>query len=299
MTTGVFPPDIIAAAQASQAEWHVPASLSLSQWAIESNYGTAMPKGSNNPFGIKALPGQAAVDARTGEQTSTGASYTITAGFRVFASIADAFDAHGCLIGRGLPYRAMMTTFLQSQRTPADVQRLSNALTRVYATALTYGATLIRIQQQYNLYQYDKPMEIAVTDAPAPASPPAPTPPPVKTPTVGQSVQVDWGSWVAQLITHEAPIIEAAGEAAYTAFAPAIVKMFIGPTVIGQYIDQALTALENIVNTQNMKVSDTNVVASTVASLVNKNEAALANFLSSNLEPMIMATLKKLGLPTI
>lgn len=297
MTTGVFPPDIIVAAQASQAKWQIPASLTLSQWALESNYGAAMPKGSNNPFGIKALPGQSSVSASTGEQTSSGAGYTIVAGFRAFATIADAFDAHGRLLGLGRPYRAMVTTFLQSPRAPADVQRLSNALTDVYATAANYGSALINIQVRYNLYQYDTAKEKPVTDPVAPSTPPASTPAPTKTPTVGQSIQVDWGSWIAQLLVHETPMIEAAGEAAYTAFAPAIIKMFIGPSVIGQYIDQALTALENVINAQNLQVSDSNVVASTVASLINKNEAALANFLGTNLEPMIMAALKKLGLP--
>jgi len=298
--TNPFPPDVVADAQAEQAKWQIPASLSLSQWAVESNYGKDMPAGSNNPFGIKAVPGQAAVSASTGEQTTSGANYTIAASFRVFASIADAFDAHGRLLGLQRPYRNMVTAYLQSPRAPADVQRLSNALTGVYATALNYGAALINAQVRYNLYQYDKELQVTASPAPAPApaTPPAATPAPTKTPTVGQSIQVDWGSWVSQFLIHETPLIEAVGEAAYTQFAPAMVKLFIGPNVIGQYIGQALVALENIVNTQNMQVPDTNIVASTVASLVNKNETALANFLASDLEPMIMSELKKLGLPT-
>ena len=65
MTT--IPKDIIAAAQASQTKWSVPASISIAQWAIESGYGAHMPPASNNPFGIKARPGQPSVEAMTAE----------------------------------------------------------------------------------------------------------------------------------------------------------------------------------------------------------------------------------------
>jgi len=299
MTVGIFPPDIIAAAQAEQAKWQIPTSLTLSQWAVESAWGKSMPPGSNNPFGIKALPGQAAVSAATSEDPSGSNAVTGVQAFRKFASIADAFDAHGRLLGLGKPYRDMVTTFLQSVKAPADVQRLSNALTGVYAVAQTYGAVLISTQVRYNLYQFDTAKEKPVTDpvvANAAAPPANPVVPP-KVPTISQSVQVDWGSWAAQFLVHETPLIEAVGEAAYTAFAPAMLKLFISPTVIGQYIGQALTAAEALLNTQNMQVGDTNAVAAMVANLINKNEAALAQFLGSNLEPMIMAQLKKFGLP--
>lgn len=86
----LFPDDIVSAAQASHVKWQIPASLTLAQWAVESNYGKAMPKDSNNPFGIKALPGQPTVTAITSEDSSGSNKPTGTQPFRKFASLEDA-----------------------------------------------------------------------------------------------------------------------------------------------------------------------------------------------------------------
>ena len=45
----------------------MPASITVAQWAVESAWGAAMPPGSNNPFGIKALASQDAVESPTNE----------------------------------------------------------------------------------------------------------------------------------------------------------------------------------------------------------------------------------------
>ena len=50
--------EVIVAAQKSQQRWGVRASISIGQWILESGWGKATPRGSNNPFGIKAAPGQ-------------------------------------------------------------------------------------------------------------------------------------------------------------------------------------------------------------------------------------------------
>lgn len=150
-------------AQATQRKWQVPASLSLSAFGLESNWGQAMPPNSNNGFGIKALPGQAASYARSPEVGKDGKLFYDTPRFRIFASIAEAFDGYGELLGLGKPYRQMMTTFLNSQRRPENVQNLSMALGGVYGgTPSTYGPALIRIQKQFNLYQYDDLPRVAV-----------------------------------------------------------------------------------------------------------------------------------------
>ena len=47
--------DVINAATASRLRWSVPASVTLAQWVVESAWGAAVPPGSNNPFGIKAI----------------------------------------------------------------------------------------------------------------------------------------------------------------------------------------------------------------------------------------------------
>src|SRR5206468_4002908 len=62
---GNFPSDIVHYAVAAKAKWKVPASISLGQWALESDWGNAMPDGSNNPFGVKATPGGPSAKATT------------------------------------------------------------------------------------------------------------------------------------------------------------------------------------------------------------------------------------------
>jgi hypothetical protein len=144
---GTFPPEIITAAQASHTTWKVPASVTLSQWAIESAWGHAMPSGSNNPFGIKAAAGQPYVEAKTREVVN-GKDIYIVARFRAFASFDEAFDQHGRLLATAKPYKHAMTLV-------DDPDSFADALTGVYATDPHYGAALKSVMKKYNLYQYD------------------------------------------------------------------------------------------------------------------------------------------------
>ncbi|HEY7308920.1 MAG TPA: glucosaminidase domain-containing protein [Gemmataceae bacterium] len=145
---GTFPLEVIAAAKASHTKWRIPASVTLAQWALESNWGRAMPSGSNNPFGIKAVGDQPYVEART-QEVINGRSVTVTARFRKFASMNEAFDQHGRLLGTGSPYTHARTLL-------PDADAFADALTGVYATAPNYGAVLKDIMRSHNLYQYDR-----------------------------------------------------------------------------------------------------------------------------------------------
>lgn len=140
-------PDVIAAAKAAQAKWHIPASVSLAQWALESGWGAHMPPGSNNPFGIKATTGQLSVTVPTREVIH-GKSVTVNAAFRKFASIADAFDLHAKLLATGTPYG-------KARATLPDPIAFAHALTGVYATDPKYGDLLTEIIHGSNLTQYD------------------------------------------------------------------------------------------------------------------------------------------------
>jgi flagellum-specific peptidoglycan hydrolase FlgJ len=148
-----IPKEIIAAAQASQAKWGVPASVSIAQWAIESGYGAHMPPGSHNPFGIKARPGQPSVDAVTAEFIG-GRTIHVVQSFRKFASAAEAFDLHGQLLHDGRPYQHATTL-------AGNAEAFANALTGVYATDLHYGRSLIALMKALNLHQYDRATKAA------------------------------------------------------------------------------------------------------------------------------------------
>jgi Mannosyl-glycoprotein endo-beta-N-acetylglucosaminidase len=144
---GIVPPDLIEAAKASQLRWRVPASITLAQWIVESAWGSAMPPDSNNPFGIKALPTQPAVETETREVVD-GKAVVIRARFRRFESLSEAFDQHGQLLSTASPYQTAMTLI-------QDPDRFADALTGVYATDPQYGATLRWVMESYNLKQYD------------------------------------------------------------------------------------------------------------------------------------------------
>jgi hypothetical protein len=145
---GAFPPDVIAAAQASHTTWNIFASVTLAQWAVESAYGRTMPSGSNNPFGIKAVGNDPYVECQT-QEVIHGQFVTVIQRFRKFPSMNAAFDQHGWLLGTR-PQYARARTFL-----PDDPDGFADALTGVYAGAPNYGTVLKKVMKTYNLYQYD------------------------------------------------------------------------------------------------------------------------------------------------
>jgi flagellum-specific peptidoglycan hydrolase FlgJ len=141
-----FPADVIAAAQASQNTWKIPAAVTLAQWALESDWGKAMPEGSNNPFGIKATGAEQYIEAQTREVID-GHDLTIVAKFRRFVSLNDAFDQHGRLLATARPYAYARTLI-------GNPDGFADALTGVYATDPNYGAALKAMMKTYDLYQF-------------------------------------------------------------------------------------------------------------------------------------------------
>lgn len=169
--TEVLPKDVVLAAEAAQAKWLVPSSVSIAQWALESAWGTREPTGSNNPFGIKAVSGEAFVEAATHEVID-GKEIATTAKFAKYSSLEEAFDAHGKLLATHKAYEKAMAA-----RMNAD--NFANALTGVYATDPNYGAKLISLMKAHDLYTYDKLPPVG--EAPAPVAP-KPDPIPVAVP---------------------------------------------------------------------------------------------------------------------
>ena len=104
---GKVPSDVADAAVASRIRWTVPASVTVAQWAVESAWGASMPPGSNNPFGIKATGDQPAVESPTREVIN-GENVVVTARFRVFDSLSQAFDEHGRLLATASVYKDAM-----------------------------------------------------------------------------------------------------------------------------------------------------------------------------------------------
>lgn len=161
-----FTPEIVKWAQDAQLVYQIPSSLNLSAALLESNLGKSIPPASNNWHGIKAIHGNA---VPTREQRPDGTWYEIESPFQVFKSPADSFMAYARLLGLGVPYNAAVSAYLKSPRIPLDVVNLTMAIAVKYATALRYGTDLVSLQQEYNLYRFDK--------LPAPAPSPSPAAP--------------------------------------------------------------------------------------------------------------------------
>jgi hypothetical protein len=145
---GKVPPEVVDAAVQSKLRWNVPASVTLAQWAVESAWGAAMPPDSNNPFGIKAVGDQPAVESATREVIA-GESVTISAKFRRFANLSEAFDLHGKLLATAPVYKPAMEK-------RDDPEAFADALTGVYATDPAYGTTLKWVIRTYNFTLHDK-----------------------------------------------------------------------------------------------------------------------------------------------
>ena len=147
---GIVPPEIEQAAASSQTRWRVPASITLAQWVVESAWGARMPPDSNNPFGIKAVGSQPAVESGTREVIN-GADQFIQARFRRFESLAEAFEHHGRLLATNRVYSIAM-------RFTHDPEAFADALTGVYATDPKYGYLLKWVINNYGFRRYDQPV---------------------------------------------------------------------------------------------------------------------------------------------
>ena len=141
------PGAVIAAAQAAHAQWHIPASALLAQWALESDWGRREPPGSNNPFGEKSLPGAPGVTAPTTE-VEGGRTIDTDATFRAFPSLAAAFDFHAA-------HLAESRFFTRARACLPDVPGFCRGLSGVYATDPAYGEKLIDIINGSDLEAYD------------------------------------------------------------------------------------------------------------------------------------------------
>lgn len=153
MSTAVIPRDIIVAAQRTQARYGCYASVTCAQWALESAWGAHV-SGKNNPFGIKARPGDPCTSCMTWEVIG-GVRHSLMQNFRDFASLDEAFDQHGKLLATGSAY-ALARGYIGRH----DAAGYANALTGHYATDPLYGAKLISIMEKHKLYQFD----VAVAD---------------------------------------------------------------------------------------------------------------------------------------
>jgi flagellum-specific peptidoglycan hydrolase FlgJ len=160
--------EIAPGALAAQREYGVPASVTIAQAIDESGWGQSnLAIKDHNLFGIKGT-GPAGSDPQPTQEYINGELVTRTTLFRVYHSTAESIYDHGKLL-------ATSGYYLRSMSERHNPNAFAAALTGIYATDPGYGAKLIDIMRQYDLYRYDH--------IPPASTPPAPTPPPATPPT--------------------------------------------------------------------------------------------------------------------
>lgn len=151
--------DIIIAAQKSHAAFYPLgpfASISLAQWALESDWGRHL-SGENNYFGIKATREEIAAGKariRWTHETSNGVYHPIMQAFANYANLDDCFLAHARLL--------TYSTYYWKAREAITPDEYAMALEGIYATGIpgySYGGILIEIMKENDLYQYDAIMQ--------------------------------------------------------------------------------------------------------------------------------------------
>jgi flagellum-specific peptidoglycan hydrolase FlgJ len=140
--------EVAPGAMAAQREYGIPAAVTIAQAIDESGWGQSkLAVEDHNLFGIKGTGPAGSVTMPTQEYVN-GQTVTIDAPFRVYSNITQSITDHSLLLATGSSYQQAMA----DRRSP---DAFANDLTGVYATDPNYGASLITIMRQYNLYRFD------------------------------------------------------------------------------------------------------------------------------------------------
>lgn len=139
-----FITDVAKFAQKYMRLTQVPASLTIAQAILESNWGrSGLTKQNNNLFGIKGQGG----NFKTKEFIN-GKWVTVTAGFRKYQTFEGSVKDHNEMLQRMPRYRAVL-----GER---DYKKACEAVWKAgYATDPTYPVKLIGLIERYQLNQYD------------------------------------------------------------------------------------------------------------------------------------------------
>jgi hypothetical protein len=141
------------AARAAAAQTGVPASVTVAQAILESDWGrSGLSQNANNYFGIKAfgsLGSDGVVWMPTSEYDANGDLYQTVSPFRAYKSLADSLADHGRLLQYGSRYATAM-------RAANDPRRFAQLLYEAgYSTDPAYPDKLVALMDAYNLYRLD------------------------------------------------------------------------------------------------------------------------------------------------
>lgn len=140
------------AAQRSQRTTGVPASVTVAQAILESDWGrSGLSRRANNLFGIKALggPGPAGTLTLPTWEYLNGQDVVVQAAFKAYYTLDESVDDHGRFFVRNRRYAPALAVASDARAFARGIQEAG------YATDPGYAAKLTRLMDRYNLYRFD------------------------------------------------------------------------------------------------------------------------------------------------
>lgn len=141
-------------ARESQRKNGVPASVTLAQAILESDWGRSkLTREANNLFGIKASsgPGSAGIYEIDTWEVYNGQNATVLAAFRAYKTLSDSIVDHGRWFHNNSRYHGALAI-------KDDPRAFAYAINAAgYATDPAYAPKLIGLMDKFNLYAYDLP----------------------------------------------------------------------------------------------------------------------------------------------
>jgi flagellum-specific peptidoglycan hydrolase FlgJ len=141
-------------AQESQLDSGVPASVTIAQAILESDWGQSLlaTKGQNY-FGIKASkgPGPAGEISMSTWEVISGANVTVSDAFKAYHNLYESVMDHGRFLADNARYAAAFKVTNDPKEFARRIQAAG------YATDPSYATKLINLMDKFNLYQYDLP----------------------------------------------------------------------------------------------------------------------------------------------
>ncbi|WP_151733916.1 glycoside hydrolase family 73 protein [Paenibacillus tengchongensis] len=153
MTASKFLDKIIPYAVADMQRSHIAASLTIAQAALESNWGNSgLTAKANNLFGIKGSGPAGSIVIRTTEYVG-GRPVQVAATFRAYNNWGESVADHSAVIVGGVSWNRN----LYNKVIGVDGRTAAREIAAAgYATDPQYANKLIRIMDEYHLYQYDE-----------------------------------------------------------------------------------------------------------------------------------------------
>ncbi|HEY3058170.1 MAG TPA: glucosaminidase domain-containing protein [Chloroflexota bacterium] len=141
-----------AAARSSFRATGVPASVTVAQAILESDWGRSrLTRQGNNLFGIKALNGAGpagVVTLATWEHVN-GSDVVVQAPFKAYYTLEESIDDHGRFFTRNKRYADALAVANDARAFARAIQEDG------YATDPGYASKLIKLMDRYDLYRFD------------------------------------------------------------------------------------------------------------------------------------------------